>query len=120
MRIKRLGTLLAALLLALSARGASELIEFSTSMDFAEFDVVLKHLKRSDAYFSQELQRHLADFQAEESVGGARRRELAKGQGYVVLEREDEQAFTIYVFTTAQRQADLQAAYDRATAELGI
>lgn len=99
---------------------ASELLEFSTSMDFEEFGVFVEHLRRADAAFAEEVARAIAEFKATQAVGATRRRELANELGYMTLEREDEYAFSIAVFTGSQLHSVVDAAYRSAAAELDI
>lgn len=113
-----LGSLVLALLPGHAVPG--ELREFSTSMDFDEFEVVMEHLRRRDAQFAEELASAVADFKASATVGATQRLDLASGKGYLTLEREDEYAFSVGVWAVARLHADIDAAYESAAAELGI
>lgn len=99
---------------------ASDLVEFSTSMDFAEFEVVVGYLRESDAALAEEISREISDFKAREAAGGTRKRSLVTSPGYIVLEREDEDALSVAVFSSARVHSEIEAAYERALSELGI
>ena len=122
MPMNRLRKIFATLVLAVSpgASASNDLLEFSTSMDFDEFEVVVEHLRRTDAMFAEEIARAIAEFKAAEDVGATWRRELANGWGHIALEREDDYALTIAVFTGSPLHERLNAAYQSAVAELGI
>ena len=98
----------------------SDLLEFSTSMAFIEFATVIKHLKKSDETLASELSREIASFKANAAIGVSQRYDLANAQGYVVLEREDDYALSIEIFTDASAHAKIDAAFTSATEEMGI
>jgi hypothetical protein len=120
--MNRLRKIFATLVLAVfpGASVSSDLLEFSTSMDFDEFEVVVEHLRRTDAMFAEEIARAIAEFKAAGKVGATWRREFANGRGHMTLEKEDDYALTIAVFTDSPLHEKLDAAYQSAAAELGI
>jgi hypothetical protein len=87
-------------------------------MDFEEFGVVTKYLRELDASLANEISASISQFK--ESTAGDKRFELKNAPGYMLLEREDDYAFTIALFTSDAIRKKIEEAYERATEELGI
>jgi len=104
------------------ASNASEqgLIEFSTSMEFEEFDAVLKHLSAIDRTLADEIMEKINKFKNSTVPGQSQKNNFEGVEGYVVLEREDDYAFGIATFTTEEMHSKINAAYEQGTKELGI
>jgi len=117
--MKKLLALVSSLFISSTASG-SELVEFSTSMDFDEFAVVLKHLGSTNAELSQELGAEISKFKDTTKPGDQIERKLSSTEGVLILEREDDYAFGIIVFATPQTHSELESAFENGTEELGI
>jgi hypothetical protein len=110
-------------LFGISAFGDNQnanLVEFSTSMDFEEFNVVLKHLSAKNSAFASELTEIIEKFKKSSQPGGAQQRNIKGGLGLITLEREDEYAFGIAAFTVEELNKQLNNAYESAINELNI
>ena len=104
-----------------SANAASpNLVEFSTSMDFEEFKVVLKHLSTIDKSLAGEIAKKINTFKNSSTPGQSQKFEFDTVSGYMTLEREDDYAFAIYTFTPQETNSKIDTAYERGTNELGI
>ena len=97
-----------------------DLVEFSTSMGFDEFEVVVKHLQAADKPLANEIATKIEQFKNSSSPGQSRKYIFDSIPGHMILEREDEYAVGIATFTTADIQAKIETAYDQGTKELGI
>ena len=96
------------------------LIEFSTSMDFEEFNVVLKYLNLNSNEFGYELSEIIKKFKESTQPGDAQQVHLEGGRGHITLEREDEYSFGIASFTTDDKYSQLNNVYEAAIKELNI
>ena len=94
--------------------------EFSTSMDFDEFETVIKHLKNIDPTFGAEVSQNINTFKNSSKIGDVQRFNLKKNVGHMTLEREDPQCFSIFIFTTKEMEAKITQAFHLASEELGI
>lgn len=104
-----------------SANAASpSLVEFSTSMDFEEFKVVLKNLSTIDKSLAGEIAKNISAFKNSSTPGQIQKFELNTVFGYITLEREDNYAFAIYTFTSQETNSKIDTGYERGTKELGI
>ena len=100
--------------------GAQELPEFSTSLDFDEFVVVEKYLEGLDTQIGKEISANISQFKESTTTGEAQRFELNAAPGYMLLEREDEFAFTMAIFSSSEIVMKIEEAYEKATEELEI
>ena len=89
-------------------------------MDFDEFAVVVEHLRASEAPLSEEISANIAEFKGSTAPGKGRTFQLKSAPGYMTLEREDERAFTLAIFTSPDVRKKIEAAYNSAGKELGI
>ncbi len=96
------------------------LIEFSTSMDFEEFKVVLKELKLSNAEYGDELSKIISTFKKSTNPGESLQVTFKSEYGYLIFEREDQYAFTLRVFSTKKEYNQLDYAYKVAIKKLNI
>jgi hypothetical protein len=94
--------------------------EFSTSMDFNEFNVVLNHLNAINSKFASELSEVINKFKETTQPGESHQSYLKSGHSHITLEREDEYAFGIAVFSSKELNAQLDSAYEAAISELNI
>lgn len=99
---------------------SQDLVEFSTSMDFEEFEVVLKYLDSIDKALAQEISTKIQKFKKSSTVGQSQKFKLDTIDGYMILEREDDYAFGIATFTAEETHTKIDDAYDQGTEELGI
>ena len=100
--------------------GAQELPEFSTSLDFDEFAVVEKYLEVLDPLIGKEISANISRFKESTSPGDTQRFELNTAAGYMLLEREDDYAFTLAIFSSSKIVMKIEEAYEKATEELEI
>ena len=103
-----------------SSAPAQSLVEFSTSMDFKEFEVVLKHLNAIDSDLAGEMKVKIGSFKNSTVPGQSQQINFDGFAGYMVLEREDDYAFGIATFTTEEINFRIDMAYELGTKELGI
>ncbi len=89
-------------------------------MDFDEFAVVLKHLNASNRAITNEITKGLISFKNTTKPGQRQKLDFKSQSGYMLLEREDPQAFSIYIFTDKNANQELESAYEAACDELGI
>ena len=108
------------MLMLSSSAGAQELVEFSTSMDFDELEVVIKHLRQADNQFGNEIASKLAEFRRSSEPGLTMRYSLSSAPGYMTLEREDRQAVSANVFSDNKLKQMLDKAYEEAVSELDM
>jgi hypothetical protein len=94
--------------------------EFSTSMDFEEFNVVLNNLNTRNSKLASELADAIKTFKETTQPGESRQSYLESGHGHITLEREDEYAFGIAIFTSKEVSSQLDSAYEAAISELNI
>ncbi len=99
---------------------AQEVPEFSTSLDFDEFSVVKKYLEGSDTEIGKEISDNISQFKDSTSTGETQRFELNSAPGYMILERDDELAFTMAIFSNSEIVLKIEEAYGKATEELEI
>lgn len=97
-----------------------KLVEFSTSMDFSEFEIVLQHLRNSEPGLAGEISKKLEAFKNSSVPSESQAFDLETTDGYIVLERDDEYAFVFAAFTTQRVRSNIDAAYEMGTRELGI
>ncbi|WP_369985847.1 hypothetical protein [Thalassolituus sp.] len=100
--------------------GAQELPEFSTSLDFDEFAVVEKYLEFLDPLIGKEISANISRFKESTSPGDTQRFELNTAAGYMLLEREDDYAFALAIFSSSEILMKIEEAYEKATEELEI
>lgn len=94
------------------------LVEFSTSMDFEEFEIILKKLANIDSEFENDISIIVKNFQESSNVGESKKVNLETVPGYAVLEKEDDNAFSIAIFTLEKSNVKIEKAYDLGTTEL--
>ncbi len=109
------------MVLSISAAIAKErFVEFSTSMSFDEFAVVVRYLKERDPEFGSEVGQAVASFKQTSQPGHAVQAELESVYGIIVLEREDSHTLGIATFTDEESNSKIEQAYKYAIEELGI
>lgn len=118
--MKKIGSLISSFFHGIASWWRQDLIEFSTSMDFDEFEVVLKYLENSDRNLARVVRDVLDEFRASTPIGESDTWKLVGDPGYIELEREDDQAFGIAVFATKHVTSLIDSAYERGIEELGI
>jgi|TARA_Y100000296_G_C5013996_1_gene176549 hypothetical protein len=100
--------------------GAQELPGFSTSLDFDEFAVVEKYVEVLDPLFGKEISAKISLFKESSSPGESQRFELNTSTGYMLIEREDDNAFTLAIFSSSEIVIKIEEVYEKAMEEIEI
>ena len=109
-----------ALFIAQEAKTQEDLIEFSTSMDFEEFEAVVARLEVIDIGLAKEISEHVGNFKNSSSLEQSREFQLKSGPGYIYLEREDQYAFVIAIFSSKEVITNIENSYEQGINDLGI